>query len=81
MQRVLRPGGRIVWFDMAHGPGGGHYRPVPPNEIRSLFPNLRVLAERPLLHRWTRRLVRVPEACALVERLPVPKTNLLVVLG
>jgi ubiquinone/menaquinone biosynthesis C-methylase UbiE len=81
MKRVLRPAGALVWFDIARASAGAAYRPIPAQRLRTLFADFAIAYERPLFHRWTEPLAgRSPELCGLLERLPLPKSNLLAVL-
>jgi SAM-dependent methyltransferase len=48
MRRVLRPGGHIMWFYIAHAPSTPITRPIP-NPV-SLFPGPQVLRDRMQLH-------------------------------
>jgi len=42
MRRVLRSGGWVLWYDAARTRGRDpHFRPVPRNEVESLFPGVR----------------------------------------
>ena len=47
----------------------------------ALHDDMRVLWDRWLLHRWREMLAARPTLSALVERLPVPKTNRLMIFG
>lgn len=79
MQRVLRPGGWLLWYDAfrsrARDP---HFRPVPRAEVEALFPAVR----------WTWRTLtsdigiaarvrRVPGALALLDASGLARTHLL----
>ena len=74
MQRVLKPGGAILWLDFAYNnPSNPNVRGVPPRSLRKLFPGSRVRVRRitlapPLARRivplsWT--VARMLEACRL----------------
>jgi SAM-dependent methyltransferase len=72
MVRVLRPGGRILWYDARGGPRTPDFRPLPPSELRRLFPGCRVSA-RPATLRWglmERLAPRSRLAAQLLERIP-----------
>lgn len=75
--RVLAPGGRLLWFDLADCRPGEVTRPIA--EPESLFPQLQPLYRKPLLHPWTEPLNSHLILSELIERLPVRKANLLVV--
>jgi SAM-dependent methyltransferase len=69
MLRVLRPGGRILWYDFWLNPTNRQTRGIGAAEIRRLFPGCghklqRVTLAPPI----ARRLVRCsPRACSLLE--------------
>jgi len=44
--RVLRPGGWVVWYDFWLNPTNPQARGIRPREIRSLFPNCKVLLKK-----------------------------------
>ena len=83
IQRVLAPGGALLWYDFAvNNPGNRHVRRVGRRELRSLFPELRgevrsaTLA--PPLSRWIAPKSWV--AATLLESLPPFRTHLIAVL-
>jgi ubiquinone/menaquinone biosynthesis C-methylase UbiE len=79
MQRVLRPGGALLVFEIARAPSGAPYSALNLDELEELF-QLAPVFVRPLYHRWTEQLSRrAPALCGLLERLPLPKTNLLAI--
>jgi ubiquinone/menaquinone biosynthesis C-methylase UbiE len=81
MTRVLRPSGAIVWFGLIRAPASAHYRAVTVEQLSGLFPDLQVTFTRTMFHRWTEMLGgRFPDLCIGLERLPLPKTNLLAIL-
>ena len=81
MDRVLRPGGRLLWFEITAQQPGAPSRAVPATELRELFAGWRVLSSKPLFHRWTGRLLGASMLlCQTLERLPLPSNNLLALL-
>jgi SAM-dependent methyltransferase len=81
MTRVLRPHGAIVWFGVARAPSTAHYRAVSAEQLGELFPDLEIAFEQPLFHRWTEMFAgRFPDLCLGLERLPLPRANLLAIL-
>lgn len=81
MARVLRPGGSILSFDIASARRGAPYRTITLDDLEELFAPLTPVFVRPLFHRWTELLsARARELCGLLERLPLPKSNLLAIL-
>ena len=50
-------------------------------DLRDLFSDFEVIAVQPMFHRWTEMLAaRAPDLATALERLPLPKSNLLAVL-
>lgn len=84
MLRVLRPGGRILWYDFfRNNPKNPHVRGVGTAEIRALFPGRRVELRRVTLAPPLARLV-VPVSrrlALLLEKLPFLRTHYLGVIG
>ena len=81
MKRVLRPGGSVIWFDVVKAPIDAHYSGITPEHLRDLFSDFEVSAVQPMFHRWTEMLAaRAPDLATALERLPLPKSNLLAVL-
>jgi ubiquinone/menaquinone biosynthesis C-methylase UbiE len=81
MTRVAKPDGSIIWFGVSRSPRQAPYRAITAGQLRSLFRGWAVIWETHLFHRWTEMLAgRFPDVCAAIERLPVPKSNLLAVL-
>lgn len=74
MLRVLRPGGRILSYDMRHvAPGRADLVSIGRAELRRLFPNL-LVAIRPVTLRWAlvHRIIPVSTlAGEALERLPI----------
>ena len=82
MARVLRPGGFVLWFDIAHSTLK-EVHGIPPQELRELFPDMEVVAERPALVRGTWLLARrTPTLCSVLEGAGrvLPCTNLAALL-
>jgi ubiquinone/menaquinone biosynthesis C-methylase UbiE len=83
ISRVLRPGGALVWYDMAvRNPWNPNVRPVSRRAIRSLFPGLagpiRSVTLAPMM---ARRIAPVsPVGAALLGAVPLLRTHLLAVL-
>ena len=81
--RVLRPRGAVLWFDIAADPSGTapsifQFRAM---RSRGFSPDLQIVYAKAMFHRWSAMFgQRIPEAADLLERLPLPKTNLLAVL-
>jgi SAM-dependent methyltransferase len=84
MLRVLRPGGRILWYDFfRNNPGNPNVRAVGAAEIRALFPGRRIELRRVTLAPPLARLV-VPVSRRLalaLEKLPFLRTHYLGVIG
>jgi ubiquinone/menaquinone biosynthesis C-methylase UbiE len=73
MRRVLRPGGRIVWFDFRYNnPRNVAVRGIGKRELLALFPGCRLRAATlGLLPPLARRLTPLsPVLAALLERIP-----------
>jgi SAM-dependent methyltransferase len=78
MQRVLRPGGLIVWYDArVRSPGNRSFAGIGGGEIAALFPGWRVrltsLTLAPPLVRWL--APRSLAACQLLARVPILRTH------
>jgi len=84
MLRVLRPGGRILWYDFfRNNPTNPNVRGVGAAEIRALFPGRRIELRRVTLAPPLARLV-VPVSRRLalaLETLPFLRTHYLGVIG
>ena len=83
IQRVLRPGGALLWYDFAvDNPRNPNVRGVPKKELLSLFPELRGAVRRVTLAAPLVRLV-APRSwwlAELLEALPLLRTHLVAVL-
>ena len=77
MVRVLRPGGHIIWFDLARTKPTTITRPIPDPE--ELFPDMLCVWRRAVLHPWAEWLGRWAAISAFVERTPVRKQCVLAV--
>lgn len=80
MQRVLRPGGAVLWYDFrVSNPRNQDVRGVGRREIRDLFPGCLVrLRSITLAPPLTRRLAfRAPILCHVLERVPWLRTHYL----
>ena len=79
MKRVLRPGGLILWYDVAvPNPWNPDLHPVRGSEIHSLFPGMRVRLERVSLLPPLARLL-APHSlavCHLLEAVPLLRGHL-----
>ncbi len=82
VERVLRPGGVILWFDFAIGnPRNPDVRGVQRRDVAALFPSRRVELRRVVLAPpIARRLLRAPRVAAVLELLPGARTHLAGVL-
>lgn len=70
IQRILRPGGWFIWYDIAKSKGG-NVIPLPDAEVQQLFPGLRLKLKRPIFNTQIYRLIRRSVAVTwLWERLP-----------
>jgi SAM-dependent methyltransferase len=82
IERVLSPGGALLWYDFRVNPRNAQVRAIGRRELRALFPGLRgdvrsVTLAPPLLRRiapWSHLLATV------LERLPVLRSHLIAVL-
>ncbi len=82
MQRVLRPGGAIVWYDFWLNPKNPQTRGVRPAEIRALFPDCQYKFRRITLAPPVARLL-APHSwlgCYLLESLRVFNTHYLAII-
>ncbi len=82
MLRVLRPGGRILWYDMRRSNPARPVRGIGRKEIRQLFPGCRFRFENATLAPPLARLV-APHSWAAafaLESLPFAKTHLAAVI-
>lgn len=83
MLRVLRPGGRVLWYDFhVNNPRNPDVRAVRPAELRGLFPGCAVDARRvTLAPPLARRLAGWSWlACRLLESLPPLRSHSLAVI-
>ncbi|RMH01179.1 MAG: class I SAM-dependent methyltransferase [Chloroflexi bacterium] len=83
MDRVLKPGGFILWYDMKeHYKPDTHLQGINKTELQILFAGYKIIASRLLHHRLIYRLAhRSWLLCELIERIPgVPHTNMLALL-
>jgi hypothetical protein len=82
MWRVLRPGGVVLWYDFRYAGSNPAVRPIHPREVRALFPQAELAAQRvtlapPLARRmanWSWLL------CELVAALPWLRTHDLILI-
>lgn len=81
MQRVLAPGGHLLWYDLTGG-RAAETRGIPPEEVSRLLPGFTVLDSRSLHPLGAIRLARHSRLlCQLLDVLPfVPKTNYMALL-
>jgi ubiquinone/menaquinone biosynthesis C-methylase UbiE len=79
MVRVLRPGGRLVWFDLAWTKPTEITRPI--SEPAVLFPSLERLWSRKLVSRPAALVRNRPRLAAVFDALPVLRANRLDVFG
>ncbi len=81
LDRVLKPGGCLLWYDMKRGDGKTTWG-VPLNEINALFPDFKRLAAQHLHAVWLSRLARRSWlAASLWDSLPwLPRTHILALL-
>jgi ubiquinone/menaquinone biosynthesis C-methylase UbiE len=81
MRRVLRRDGSIIAFDIARAPRTAPYRAITLQDFQQLFPDLTPVVVQRLFHTRTDYIAgRAPNVSGLIETLPFPKRNLLVVL-
>lgn len=83
LERVLRPGGALLWYDFAvDNPRNRNVRGVPKKELRSLFPNLTGTVRRVTLAAPLVRLVAPLSwwLAELLQTVPFLRTHLLAVL-
>jgi ubiquinone/menaquinone biosynthesis C-methylase UbiE len=81
VDRVLRPGGHLLWHDLSFQQPPAKTRAVALEDLIGLFPDYETVGLRPIFHRWTPRLLpRSARLCALLETLPLPSTNLVALL-
>lgn len=83
MNRVLKPDGLILWYDMKnHYPPDRQIQGISQAQLLALFPGYKLLAVKLLHHRLIHRLAhRSWLLCELIEHLPgIPHTNLLALL-
>lgn len=84
MLRVLRPNGRILWYDLrVNNPRNSAVRAIPLDEIRRLFPACSIAAESITLAPPIARAV-VPRSWGLasfLERIPALRSHNLVLIG
>jgi ubiquinone/menaquinone biosynthesis C-methylase UbiE len=83
MNRVLKPGGLILWYDMKdrYMPSS-NTRGISTTRLIELFPGYTLLEQELLHHQWISRLaLRSWLLCELIERLPgLPHTHILALL-
>ena len=67
MARVLRPGGRIIWYEVHRARSTPDFVPIALDEVRRLFPGFAVTA-RPITLRWklNQRLIWRSRSAGLV---------------
>jgi SAM-dependent methyltransferase len=81
MDRVLRPGGAILWYDfMYDNPGNPDVRGIKAAEIRALFPHFDIRLRRitlapPIARRLPERLL--PVVYPLLSAIPILRTHYL----
>jgi SAM-dependent methyltransferase len=83
MRRVLRPGGRVVWYDFhVQNPANPDVRAVGRGELRRLFPGCRIDVRRvTLAPPIVRRAARWSWlACLLLSQIPLLRTHSLAVI-
>ena len=84
MVRVLRPGGRVFWYDFhVNNPANPDVKAVTHAELRALFPGCAVDARRVTLAPPIARRVAGWSwlACRLLEAVPLLRTHSLAVIG
>lgn len=77
MTRVLRPGGRLLWFDLARTRPTAITHPIP--NPADLFPSLRSVWGRPVQHIRAEWVGKWTVVSALAEALPLRKECLMMV--
>lgn len=77
MRRVLRPSGRVVWFDLIRTNPGAIATGIPDPD--PLFPGMRCIWRKRLLHLWPEWFGRWTIISAAIERLPGPKQFMLAI--
>lgn len=81
MQRVLRPGGMILWYDFIYNnPSNSDVRGIPAKEIRELFPSMQIHLKRiTLVPPIARRIppTMLPVLYPLLASLPILRTHYL----
>jgi ubiquinone/menaquinone biosynthesis C-methylase UbiE len=83
MMRVLRPGGRVLWYDFhVPSPGNPDVRPVSRGELRRLFPDAGIDVHRvTLAPPLARRVARWSWLAGLVlARIPLLRTHSLAII-
>lgn len=83
IDRVLKPGGLVVWYDFRYrSPGNPHVHPISRGGIRALFPSYAIdLRSATLLPPLARRLGRLTSAAyPMLARLPALRSHYLGVL-
>lgn len=73
MRRVLRAGGRILWYDAARGPTTQDLAPITTSRLAHLFPGARTYRRAATLRWWLNERV-VPRSrpiAALLARVPI----------
>ncbi|HEY1017037.1 MAG TPA: class I SAM-dependent methyltransferase [Herpetosiphonaceae bacterium] len=82
IERVLRPGGWLLWYDLLDYIDSPSVRGLDPDEVRALFPGCEPVALRRLHHRFIPRLApRSPLLAQLLNAVPgLLRTNALMLL-
>jgi ubiquinone/menaquinone biosynthesis C-methylase UbiE len=72
MLRVLRPGGRILWYDAHRATPDPAFVPIPAADLARLFPGCRIVSRAATLRWWLieRVVPRSRLAGLLLERMP-----------
>jgi ubiquinone/menaquinone biosynthesis C-methylase UbiE len=72
MIRVLRPGGRIVWYDIKSMKPNPNLVPIPKNELKALFPGCSITLRQSTLGWWPSHFMarRSRVAAILMTKLP-----------
>jgi ubiquinone/menaquinone biosynthesis C-methylase UbiE len=78
VDRVLAPGGGVLWYDFrVPSPGNSATRPVTRSSLRSYFPNFSgPIASLTVLPPLARRLGRVHRMYSILAKVPVLRTHL-----